>query len=417
MAFSQLAYEDHTSWVNWYNLDNATKPPLGTDFNDRIHSSKYAAGLEYKQIVSDNTFTILRGGYFRTWYNNTVPPSSINYLESTASSLNGEIQVNTSLNEKMLLTLGVNGVRNDVSSRQIVGDKLQYIFSSYGQVEVSNLDDIIVTAGGRLDIEKTLGENKNVEFSPKLGMSYKAPTTTQIRMSIGRAFRASSVTERFSALRYGGFTVSENPRLLPEKGWSFEIGANQNIEISTMPWNIDVAIFQSELYELIEPQFVVKGSTSTIQFVNITRARIQGAEISLKGWIGNKFIGIETSLTALSPQDLTTNSTLAFRHNLMWMSRAIFPLKAFEVQVDYRYLSRQEVVDERLANLGLVVNGDIRVPVHVIDTRLLFDFMKVNSIPLTLTLNIKNLFDYYYVEVPGNLAPTRQISMQIDARL
>ena len=56
-------------------------------------------------------------------------------------------------------------------------------------------------------------------------------------------------------------------------------------------------------------------------------------------------------------------------------------------------------------------------PVHVVDARLIFDFMKLNTIPVSLTLNVRNLFDYYYVEVPGNLGQTRQVTVQIDAKL
>jgi outer membrane receptor protein involved in Fe transport len=92
-------------------------------------------------------------------------------------------------------------------------------------------------------------------------------------------------------------------------------------------------------------------------------------------------------------------------------------LGAWGFQVDYRYLSRQAEVDERLGNLGLVANADVRVPVHVVDARVMYDLSVGAEVPLRLTLNGRNIFDYYYVEVPGNLAPTRSVVLQADISL
>jgi hypothetical protein len=36
---------------------------------------------------------------------------------------------------------------------------------------------------------------------------------------------------------------------------------------------------------------------------------------------------------------------------------------------------------------------------------------------MTLTLNAKNVLDYYYTEIMGNLAPNRQLSIQAEILL
>ncbi|MFN8365992.1 MAG: TonB-dependent receptor [Candidatus Kapaibacterium sp.] len=417
LVYSQYAYEDRANWLNWYNLQYATRPPLGTNMEDRVRSHKYAAGAEYKQIISGNTFGIIRSSYYRTSYENNVGFDQPDYLASTAGAINLEGQVTTYLNEKILFTAGVNLLRNDVSAPNLNGDKGQSITSAYAQTEFTNLEDVIVTVGGRFDLEKTFGQESNAQFSPKVGISYKTPGDGSLRLSLGRAFRAASITERFAAIRFSGFTVGRNLDLRSETGWSFELGATQSFEVFSMPFQMDAALFQSELYDLIEPQFVINSTKSEIQFVNITRARIQGIEAGLKGWFADKLVGVETSITAMNPRNLTLDKTLTYRHNLMWTSRILIPINPVEIQFDYRYLSRQEEVDERIVNLGLVVNGDIRVPIHVVDARVLMDFNKFNNIPVTVSINIKNLFDYYYVEVLGNLARTRQVSIQFDAKL
>lgn len=417
-AFMQYAYEDRSNWLNWYNLEHATQPPPGTNLNDRVRSKKMAIGGEYKQILSGTAFAIVRSSFYRTWYENNVGKDQPDYVAADARQFNTEVQYNTQINERIMLTAGANYLRNDVNSPYMNGDRGQYIFSLYAQGEFSNVEDITVTLGARTDIERTFGESDNLQLSPKFGISYKVSEATQLRMSVGRAFRAASIAEKFAALRFAGFTVGRNLNLQSEKSWSFEIGGQQSTTILNSPVSIDAALFQNEMYDLIEPQFVVSGTKAEIQFVNVTRARIQGLEIGVKGWVGEKkWVGIESSLLAMSPRDLTLGQTLRFRHNLAWTSRLLIPINPIELQMDYRYLSRVESIDERIVNLGLVVNGDVRVPVHVVDARLIWDFQKSSNIPVTVSLNVRNLFDYYYVETIGNLGQTRQISLQFDAKM
>jgi len=65
--------------------------------------------------------------------------------------------------------------------------------------------------------------------------------------------------------------------------------------------------------------------------------------------------------------------------------------------------------------LGLLVkDSDARVAMNVVDARLIFDIKKIFDFPIKLTLNANNIFDYYYTEMVGNIAPTRLISLQID---
>ncbi len=416
LIFCQYAYEDRADWINWRSVVQATLPPENTDRSLRVYSGKFSAGAELKNQLSDNSFAILRASVFRTAYNNTASPDSTDYLASTATAYNSEGQYTTFLNPKVALTLGMTLSANSVSSGQSNGNNVQAIGAGYGQVEFSNINDIIVTAGARLDAEKTRGENSSVEFSPKLGIHYKAPTETNIRLSVGRSFRAPSIEERYADIQFAGFRVGHNPDLKPEHGWSFELGAEQTLSISGTVFNLDLSVYQSELYDLIEPQFDVSSTSAQIQFNNVTRARIQGMECDAKTWIICKVLGLESSLNLMQPTDLSTGTTLAFRHNVQWTNRLIYDIGNVELQCDYRYLSRQEQVDDRLVNLGLVADGDIRVPIHVVDLRVLLN-THIASVPCKWTVSCKNIFDYYYVEIPGNLAPIRSVSLQLECTL
>src|SRR5690606_18818242 len=117
-----------------------------------------------------------------------------------------------------------------------------------------------------------------------------------------RGFRAPQIAERFSQIRFQGFNVIENVELTPETSWSAELAYTYEDKIKNIPFLFDIALFQNNMENLIEPSFA-EGSSNSIQFKNLSEARIRGAEISFKSLIG--FFGIELSATALDPVNLS----------------------------------------------------------------------------------------------------------------
>jgi outer membrane receptor protein involved in Fe transport len=47
---------------------------------------------------------------------------------------------------------------------------------------------------------------------------------------------------------------------------------------------------------------------------------------------------------------------------------------------------------------------------------LIYNLKESLNLPLSVTLNARNLLNYYYVEILGNLAPIRNISLQVEAK-
>ncbi|KXB97248.1 MAG: hypothetical protein AA908_08070 [Chlorobi bacterium NICIL-2] len=411
---AQYAADDRANWLNWRSLTYATLPPLTTDTTDRIDSRKLLLGLEQRTIWSPALFTILRGSIFRTWYTNTVPPDSSGHVSADATQYNAELQASYQASEQLNVTSGANLVLNAVESPYTQGRRTQAIASVYAQAEYRIRENLVATLGGRLDnvsTEPTAG----LQLSPKLGLTYRMSEQTSLRASIGRAFRAATVTERYAALRFAGFTVGVNPSLRSEVGWSAEVGLLHTAVLGGREWTFDAAAFVARMENLIEPQFVVD-TTAEIRFVNITRALLPGIEITVRGWLWGETIGVESGATLMAPRDLVEHATLRFRHNVQWNTRLIVaPLPRVQLNADYRFLSRVERIDERIVQLGLVPDGDARVPIHVLDLRLLWDVPV--AIPLRLAFNVRNALDYYYAEYIGNLGPTRQVSLQAEWRL
>lgn len=402
------ASEDKADWLYWHSLDSATFPDNDVDRSNRFRSDKLALFADMKHIIDPENFLIVRTGLFGTDFESSLEPTDPDYRQSTANSYHLELQMNSRLGVDWIFTYGSNIDFNEVEAKTY-GIHDQSIYALYGQMESKALENLTFTGGLRLDYEKTTDLEENFEISPKFGFLYETPIDLNLRASFGKGFRAPNVVERYASITYAGFSVIPAPGLKPERSWSYEVGANFGFDFLDLPVQIDASVFWNDLYDLIEPQLLV----DNVQFQNVTRARIRGAELSLKGFLF--FLGLESSLTYMDPRNLDTDAMLKYRSTWLWYNRMILPLDYLEFQMDYRYLSEMEEVDRTLYLAG-VKDVDARVPIHVVDARMIFHLHRISSYPFSISLNVKNLFDYYYTEVVGNLGPTRFLSVQIDAK-
>lgn len=408
---SLFAVEDRTDWVYWNSLDSATLPPTATDRSIRLNAPKLMLGTYWKQIFSDATFMTARVSLFRTSFTTSHPITSPDYRSSISNSLTSEVQMNTQFASDFNLTYGIWGQQNDVES-SIYSDKRQRFVAGYTQAEYKPISTITLTGGIRADYEQTDTLQSTVQFSPKFGATWSASSDLTFRTSFGRGFRAAMVAERYAATRVGPFSVVPNIGLNPEFSFSSEIGVNYKTQIGLLPFFIDFSFFENRLDQLIEPRLEANG----IRFTNITNARILGSELSIKTLL-SRYLGIETSVTVMDPKDLLENQTLPFRPNVLWYTRFLVPFNEFEFQADYRFINRFETIDERIVQLGVIQDAEARVPIHVVDARVIWRPKSLISIPLSATLNLNNAFNYVYTEVIGNLGQTRNITLQVNLEL
>ncbi len=403
------ANENKTDWIYWHGLDSATFPAAGTDYDRRIDSRKLTIISQIKHIFNDRFFAIAKAGYFGTNYANNLPESNPEKRESDAGTYSGEVQGNYRIAASTLITTGLFLQHNEVTSFTY-GNREQNIFAAYLQGELNFPENLTVTAGSRIDYEKALGIDGRSEVSPKFGITYKPSGQLSFRASAGSGFRAPTVAERYATAEYQGLRVKENTALLPETGWSFEVGGNYEGLVAGLPLYADIALFRNDLKNLIEPSFLSDNS-GTIQFMNVTKARILGIEGGVKAMLFG-FVGLETSLTLMDPKDLTLGETLKYRSEVLWYNKLSLNFGTYEFQCDYRYKSRQKNIDEKL---GLQIkDADARVAVHLVDARAIIRLEPLINLPIQVSLNAFNLFDYYYTEVPGNLAATRNLTLQIE---
>ncbi|MCS7169644.1 MAG: TonB-dependent receptor, partial [Candidatus Kapabacteria bacterium] len=416
------------NWIYWKSLREATRPG-NPDSSQRVRSGKAVLAAQWQQVWRADLSSTLRVGLYRTDFANRHPAvgSDTGLPQSLAHSLSAEWQWTKELQPRVLLTAGLHGIANIVES-ELYGNRRQAVGALYGQLELGAQRSIGLTAGIRTDWERTYGAaRQHIELSPRIGLTYASWFGPQFRATLGRAFRAPTVAERFATVRAAGFVVQPNPELKPERAWTAEVGVMDTLRLSIGKWPsllfVDVALFQSEYYDLIEPQLGDVGGEVAVQFLNLTRARVQGAECVVRMWLGPRtrwsaggLLGVESGLTLLNPRDLSRNDWLRYRSRRLWYTRWTLPLPLGEVQLEYRYHSHVDRIDDELVTLGLIRNADARVPIHVVDVHLTVVGARAIGLPVTLTVNLRNALDYYYTEVPGNLALPRQFVLQLSGQ-
>lgn len=399
------------NWVYWQSLSQPFLSDTYPDNPENNTSIKTAGILNVKHIINENDYLVFKSGIYNTYFNNNVILDNNTLRKSDANSINIDAQYNSKINDDIFVTFGINNITNLVNS-VTYGNNNQNIFSTYFQTELNQIENLIITLGARLDLENTENLDNNLIFSPKLGLNYNM-WDQQFRLSAGRGFRAPSIAERFSNINFQGFSVEQNLELNAEESISFEIGTNKNLIYDDYSLNIDFAVFYNKFSNFIDPSISINSSNNpVIQFKNIVDAQILGLEFSVKQLFFN-FIGFESSLTFMDPKDLVSNTTLKYRSKLLWYNRLILPItKSFQFQADYRHKERVENIDQAL---GLqITDYNFRVPINVVDFRILYDIKNDFDLPLKFALNVNNAFNYYFVEMVGSLAPTRFVNFQLE---
>ncbi len=403
-----VANEDHGGWLYWKNLSNALLPSdsLGA-LNGRIHSFK--ANLQSSLNISTESLAhIIRGDvYFTHFSTDPTAPGAPEGAHSNGTNYTLEYDLHFDASDHLFLTSGLIGNYQTVSSD---------LFSNHHGLSLAYLlqgewksDSLTLTAGVRADAIAYDTASWLGNISPKLGASYRLSEDISLRASFGTGFRAPTISEQFIDQVFSGFPVKPNPSLTPERSYSTEIGAAYRDD----HWYIDGALFYSRFSQLIEPQFTSNGTTSYIQFKNVTDALIVGHEEVLEYFpFANNTLTARIGYTYVFPQNRITREILEFRPRHLFQSRLSSEIGSLSLSADFRYISKYETVDPVL--IQQVPDGESRVDAYVLDARVSYGFDHLIAVPVKLTFQVQNLLNYYYVEIVGNVAPLRNFSLRVE---
>jgi iron complex outermembrane receptor protein len=376
------------------------------DQNKRVESNRLFLSLIYKQGLSENISGELKSSYYYSKFDGR----GVVLTSSVANLLRNEILMNFKLPENIVLISGLEVSYANITSNMFSNPNF-FTTALYSQAEYKGIKNFVATFGFRYDyikIDSLLGANA---YTPKLGLNYSFASNLIWRGSFGTGFRAPTPAEVFTTSDVGmGITVEENKNLKPETSISFETGVRF---IPSRNLNFDLALFHTSYDNFIQPEFT---SGSTIQFVNIVKARIQGIEFVSDISIIPNELEFSVGYTFMDTKDLNLNKPLKYRpRHLLYLSAEYKP-QPFEFKADFRFLSRVQEIDDQIVELGLVPDGELRVPIYVLDLRAGYNF-SLGTYPLNLYVSGKNFLNYNYVEFLGNLRPIRNYSLGLNLYL
>ena len=230
--------------------------------------------------------------------------------------------------------------------------------AAYIQYDHRIADKLSLSAGMRLEYYRmdTCYAEANIQIGNWLcpvrpvfraGLNWEIYKAGFLRASFGQGYRNPSVTEKFARKDIGGVGVYPNHNILPESGYNAEIGYKQLYKFGPVSGSIDVAGFYTEYHNMIEYQFglfrnsdytminsiddVISEAQTMIdeikatkslsgagigigaRFVNVSHARIYGAEISTVGKVDiKKDMGLRYTIgyTFTEPEDIDNDKRI-----------------------------------------------------------------------------------------------------------
>jgi iron complex outermembrane receptor protein len=411
---ANIQWRSHGNFFWWKSLSDVTRP-ADSQLGGEVNSTRGNVSFAYKEILSDRFFYSLKAIYFGNFWQDNI----YGQINNTAASHTTQVdaQATYEISPMNMVTSGV--VANyDRIYTNIFGSHPGVGAGFYVQDELTLLQSLKLTAGIRYDWQRIWKEifaspaaSSPSQLNPKIGLAFSPGQTTTLRASYGEGFRYPSMSELFTSVNTGlsQITIAPNDSLKPERSVSCEIGGSQWLSERIF---LDLALFQNDFYDLIEAG--VNPTQFVIQFNNVTRARIRGFEFGMKADMLNRLLTADISYTYIDPVDLSDNSVLKFRPRHLFYVSVTAQYQQWQTVLSYRYVSRVEAIDENLVRLAPIVDGDYRVPCSVVDAGITYNLTHL-GLPLTVGLTIKNLTNYYYVELVGNLAPVRTYYISVES--
>ena len=311
-----------------------------------------------------------------------IPEDDRHIVETLGAELQGETKIGSHA-----FLLGGDFYRDHLDSTAS-GDHDQNRWSAFGQYDIEATSRAKLILGLRYDAHSDFDN----ETSPRIAALFSLTETTRLRASIGKAYRAPTLNDRFWPDT--GWTKG-NPDLDPETAWEYELGLDQGFG----EWgNFTAAVFRRDAKDLIDWQ---ADSNYVWSPVNVNKARIWGAEAETKLRL-HRFLDVGANYTYLHPKNVTTGEYLSGkpRHQVGGYLE-IGPVRDARLRFAGRYVRYYPDTDR------------VHQSHTVFDVTLSRPFIFANSVEMEMSLSVKNLFDRDYEDKPGYPMPPRELELGV----
>lgn len=286
-------------------------------FNDpdfHTNDQQFFGNLKYQKALTDKTSVMLKGSYQGYDYSASEPYDNngrvINYDGASGRWWGGEAQLTSTIVKGHRLMLGLEyqyDQRQHIFNYDIA-PYINYLDSNrqgnraqlYGQDDIQILDDLIFSAGVRLDYTHML---KRLQLNPRLGLIWSPLERTTFKLLYGSTFRAPNVWEQ----DYNLSAVTANPNNYEERIKSYESVIEWH---STTGLKLIGDLFYNDMTQMLE-QIIDPGYGANGQFINIGRYHAIGGELEAeKRWDSGRFFKASYTYSRLT--DETNGGIWAF---------------------------------------------------------------------------------------------------------
>ena len=381
---------------------------------EHILQSKYynnmSTNFGAEQVMTHHVF----GEYQYKWSNEKTGYSFVGGLSTYYTNGRG-----LSYGDKTYDAFNVSGY---IQADKVFWSKLTLSMGT--RLEYNKIDSI--TPNNQLPFISRLS-NATIELPVKplfrLGLNYKVTQGSWLRASWGQGFRVPTINEYFIDLTRG-LQVLPNPNIIPEDGWTSEIGFKQGFQIDRWQGFLDLAGFYTKYINVIDFNTVFDpGGAPYVRAKNLDDARIYGMEVSVMG--RGSLFGVPLQLLSgytymqpelLNPSNLRLQTfgedgkLLNFRNKHAFKSDMEMSFGRYSTGFTAIYNSFMIMVPEAQVLIPGVdeyrennMNGE-----WVVDCRFI---VQLNE-SARLTGVVKNLFNNEYTTRPAALEAPRNYALQ-----
>ena len=391
--FSTYSEEDRGLFLQWLEQDRALNVP-SYDRDKIVGLNGYVGYAVFNKLFSPTTAFKARVSYNQQLVG---VPFDLSGVFAPAIGLGSEMQLNYKPHQDHSLSMGLD-YKYDTVESTYYGDQSANGVSPY-ILEIWKLTNLVhLNAGLRWDNYILVGDSVETQISPKVGFSWQPRFGTVLHGSIGRAFRAASVVERFLAAGSSDFEWRPNPGLKPERSTLLDVGLRQNIGDHAYA---EAALFYNTFDGLIEPTLFTDLSA---QFINYPRSRIQGVETEFRWRFWQDRIQLNASATWMDHMEIDSGQPLVYRPNFIAFVSPGFWNGPFGVEMDFRFMDRLQKV--------AIYPLDERVPTKLFDLRFNYMWKKLN-----FQLLVRNVLNYNHTVSERVLGEIRNVAVAITGSL
>lgn len=349
---------------------------------------------------------------------------------STAWSLFSEYQGWFRLSDIFDLTAGASETWSIVNS-EFYGDHTGMNLAGYSQLEIKPFSKLKGVAGIRIEHNALDGISDRTVPVFRAGLNWEAGDRTFLRASTGQGYRYPSIAEKFASTTLGSVRIIPNPDLIPESGWSSEIGIKHGLQSGELTGQADFSVFFLQNKDLIEFIFASYPEVGpAFKAINVEQSRVYGYEVELV--LSRTFGKFSTMLnggyTYINPVEFNSQTRENTGIYLKYRRKhsANISLNATRNKIDFglSFLIKSKILN--IDNVFLdpptreqILPGFYDYWLSNNKAYLLTDVSlgyKINR-KHTLSLIVKNLTNTEYMGRPGDIQPHRNFSVRFSGDL